>query len=117
MGMFKHYILPFLLLDKTKPSHRKILVLFLVDPHIRIISLANVPCQQWEWWAQQFEGQGPFWKFPTKMWNTIIHNVVEFSISIEESKESRLELMNERKVFIQRHDQKFTLETFSLCEH
>ncbi|KAJ3535176.1 hypothetical protein NMY22_g6606 [Coprinellus aureogranulatus] len=43
---------PFQLADKTRKGHLKILVLFLVDPNVRIISTANVPCQQMEWWKE-----------------------------------------------------------------
>jgi len=109
--------MPFQLLDGTKPGHRKILALFLVDPHIRIISSANVPCQQRAWWAQEIRGQELFRILPTELQNEIIRKVEEFPISIEEAKELRLELMEERKVFVQKHDQKFASETFSLCEH
>lgn len=44
--IFQHQVSPFELVDRSKPGHRKILALFLVDPHIRIISSANVPCQR-----------------------------------------------------------------------
>jgi hypothetical protein len=49
-NILQHRILPFKLADATKPGHRKILALFLVDPGIRIISTANVPPQQRDWW-------------------------------------------------------------------
>jgi hypothetical protein len=116
-NIFQHRVMPFQLLDGTKPGHRKILALFLVDPHIRIISSANVPCQQRAWWAQEIRGQELFRILPTELQNEIIRKVEEFPISIEEAKELRLELMEERKVFVQKHDQKFASETFSLCEH
>ncbi|KAL4770703.1 hypothetical protein BDW60DRAFT_208797 [Aspergillus nidulans var. acristatus] len=38
----QHRVSPFSLADPSKPGHRKILALFLVDPHRRIISSANV---------------------------------------------------------------------------
>ena len=40
-----------------------------------------------------------------------------FPISLEEAKTLRLELMDERKAFVARHDKKFAEATFSLCEH
>jgi Protein of unknown function (DUF4246) len=116
-NIFQHRVMPFQLQDGTKPGHRKILALFLVDPHIRIISSANVPCQQRAWWAQEIRGQEPFQILPTELQNEVIRKVEEFPISIEEAKELRLELMEERKVFVQKHDQRFASETFSLCEH
>ncbi|KAK7963383.1 hypothetical protein PG988_010357 [Apiospora saccharicola] len=35
----------------TKPGHRRFLALWLVDPHQRIVSTANIPPQQLDWWA------------------------------------------------------------------
>lgn len=40
---------PLSLEDRSKPGHRKILALFLVDPHRRIISSANVPLHRPDW--------------------------------------------------------------------
>jgi hypothetical protein len=37
------------LADKTKPGHCKILFLYLVDPHMRIVSTANIPPQREDW--------------------------------------------------------------------
>jgi hypothetical protein len=116
-NVFQHRVEPFELLDKSNPGHRKILALFLVDPHIRIISSANVPCQQRDWWAQSFMGHGQFRRLPAEMQAEIMSHVDDFPIGIEEAKELRLELMEERKAFVQRHEGQFTSEVFSLCEH
>jgi hypothetical protein len=37
--------------DQSEPGRCKILTLSLVDPHMRILSTANVPPQQMEWWT------------------------------------------------------------------
>lgn len=47
----QHCVEPFELGDKSRPGHRRILVLWLVDPHYRILSTANVPPQQRDWYA------------------------------------------------------------------
>ncbi|KAJ6184217.1 hypothetical protein N7519_005518 [Penicillium mononematosum] len=49
----QHRVSPFSLADNTKPGHRKILALFLVDPNLRIISSANVPPQDELWWKRK----------------------------------------------------------------
>ncbi|KAK4153505.1 hypothetical protein C8A00DRAFT_15264 [Chaetomidium leptoderma] len=42
--------------DETKPGHRRFIALWLVDPLQRIISTANVPPQQFDWWAEAVFG-------------------------------------------------------------
>lgn len=46
---------PFRLKDASKPGHRKILALLLVDPYLRIPSTAYVPPQQKEWWSEMVQ--------------------------------------------------------------
>lgn len=104
-NVFQHRVAPFELVDRTKPGHRKILALFLVDPHMKIISSANVPCQQREWFAQ--EGK-----------RTALSELGDgFLMGLERAKELRLELMEERKGFVTRNSEAFESESFSLCEH
>lgn len=47
---------PFSLIDKTRPGHRRFIALWLVDPYQRIISTANVPPQQQDWWFDSIVG-------------------------------------------------------------
>ncbi|KAK3339955.1 hypothetical protein B0T25DRAFT_365827 [Lasiosphaeria hispida] len=55
-NVFQHRVSPFSLQDRTKPGHRRFIALWLVDPHRRIISTANVPPQQLDWWAESVFG-------------------------------------------------------------
>ena len=50
-NVFHHRVSGFRLADPTKPCHRRFIALWLVDPQTRIISTANVPPQQAEWWS------------------------------------------------------------------
>lgn len=52
-NFFQHRVSGFRLRDPTKPGHRRFIALWLVDPYTRIISTANVPPQQAEWWAER----------------------------------------------------------------
>ncbi|KAI5194917.1 hypothetical protein E4T38_09326 [Aureobasidium subglaciale] len=52
-NVLQHRVLPSALEDPTKPGHSKILAWFLVDPHVKILSIANVPPQQHTWWAKE----------------------------------------------------------------
>jgi hypothetical protein len=55
-NVFHHRVSGFKLADPTKPGHRRFIALWLVDPLTRIISTANVPPQQAEWWADSVFG-------------------------------------------------------------
>ncbi|OJK04301.1 hypothetical protein ASPACDRAFT_73958 [Aspergillus aculeatus ATCC 16872] len=94
----QHRVAPFALADPTKPGHRKILALFLIDPHRRVISTANVPPQQAEWAGDQGA-------------------LAQGLMTMEEAKAYRLELMEERSVFQDKQNGAFETGSFSLCEH
>jgi hypothetical protein len=93
----QHRVSPFSLADPTKPGHRKILALFLVDPHRRIISSANVPPQRGDW----CEGKG----------------AAHGGMSMDEAKAYRLELMEERGMKSDQINYDFQQGEFCLCEH
>ncbi|KAG6848056.1 hypothetical protein H0H93_003797, partial [Arthromyces matolae] len=102
-NLLQHQVQPFRLADPTKPGHRKIVALFLVDPHIRIISTANVPPQQREWWSTNIRQKQPLsnlTSLPLEVQNHIFESVDDFPISLEEAKALRAELMDERKRFV-----------------
>jgi hypothetical protein len=103
--------------DPTKPGHRKILALFLVDPYVRVISTANVPCQRRDWWSREINDINALPGVPSNLQELIVGNVEEFPISMEEAKELRKELMRERKAFVRTVNDGFEMDTFSLCEH
>jgi hypothetical protein len=87
--------------DPTKPGHRKILALLLVDPFQRIISTARVPPQQREWWAEAVDGlEGKLDELPPELRHQVMTEVGDFPISLEEAKKVRDELMDERRAFV-----------------
>ncbi|KAH6839436.1 hypothetical protein B0I37DRAFT_400043 [Chaetomium sp. MPI-CAGE-AT-0009] len=55
-NVFQHRVSSFSLQDRTKPGHRRFIALWLVDPLLRIVSTANVPPQQFDWWAEAVFG-------------------------------------------------------------
>lgn len=118
-NLLQHQVQPFKLADPTRPGHRKILALFLVDPHIRIISTANVPCQQRDWWSRVIldDVEGPLTQLPPEIREKVIGDVEDFPISFETAKRLREELMEERKDFTLYQDQSFHRIQISLCEH
>ncbi|GAW13507.1 hypothetical protein ANO14919_028930 [Xylariales sp. No.14919] len=40
-----------------KPGHRGFITVWLVDPHIRIISTTNGPLEQQDWWVESIFGR------------------------------------------------------------
>lgn len=89
---------PFSLKDRSKPGHLKILTLFLVDPIIRIISTAHVPCQRRDWWENRVNEQSAIGGLPLELRDQIFQKVEsEFPFCVEEAKELRLKLIKERK--------------------
>lgn len=115
-NILQHQVQPFKLVDRTKPGHRKILALFLVDPNIKIVSSANVPCQRKDWWVEEIGG-GFDTVLPRELGDLVFGAVEDFPMGMEEAKEIRLKLMEERKASVSIQDQQFEEEIFSLCEH
>ena len=121
-NILQHRVQPFKLADPTKKGHRKILALFLVDPGIRVISTANVPPQQRDWWGEEVDkqvaGSGKaLGKLSAEIRDKVFGEVEDFPIGMEKAKELRLLLMEERKKYVTQHKTAFEKNYFSLCEH
>lgn len=54
---------------------------------------------------------------PKEVVDQIVEDVVDFPISLEEAKEIRLKLMEERKVYVDEVDEDFQSSKFAFCEH
>jgi hypothetical protein len=105
----QHQVSPFSLADPSKPGHRKILALFLVDPHTRIISSANVPPQR-EDWRPSTQNRG----FDAQQ---VLQGEGANSITMEEAKAYRIELMAERGLQSEKSNVAYQMGHFHLCEH
>jgi hypothetical protein len=117
-NVFQHRVGKFRLADPSKPGHRKIVALFLVDPHIPIISTANVPPQQRDWWLREVEGQcGRIGGLPRELVDLIGSQVDEFPIGVEEARELRVELMEERRGIDVDVEEAMADYEFNFCEH
>ncbi|MFD8820894.1 DUF4246 domain-containing protein [Streptomyces sp. NPDC059605] len=90
-NVLQHRVGSFRLADPTAPGYRKILAFFLVDPSERIVSTSDVPPQQP--WAETS------------------------TMTLEQAKEYREQLMQERKFFVDEHNYELYERPFSLCEH
>ncbi|MCQ4205950.1 DUF4246 domain-containing protein [Streptomyces longispororuber] len=90
-NVLQHRVSPFRLADPARPGHRKILAFFLVDPSETIVSTSDVPPQQ-PWAATS-------------------------TMTLDQAKSYREELMRERKFFVAEHNEQLYEREFSLCEH
>ncbi|MFJ4559921.1 DUF4246 domain-containing protein [Streptomyces massasporeus] len=90
-NVLQHRVGSFRLVDPTRPGHRKILAFFLVDPSETIVSTSDVPPQQ------------PWSETST--------------MTLEQAKGYREQLMQERKFFVDEHNEQLYEREFSLCEH
>ncbi|MFF3429730.1 DUF4246 domain-containing protein [Streptomyces sp. NPDC002602] len=90
-NILQHRVSSFRLTDTTRPGYRKILAFFLVDPSEKIVSTSDVPPQQ------------P-WSDASTM-------------TLEQAKSYREQLMRERKFFVDEHNEQLYEREFSLCEH
>jgi hypothetical protein len=115
---FQHRVGSFKLQDSTKPGHRKILALFLVAPSLPIISTANVPPQQRDWWLRELKtGGSKVSDLPTELIDMIGDGVDDFPIGLEEAKRIREELMAERGMMDQAVENVMAEWAFNFCEH
>ncbi|KAK2030999.1 hypothetical protein LX32DRAFT_614454 [Colletotrichum zoysiae] len=115
-NVYEHRVAPFELVDKTKPGHRKILALFLIDPAVPIISTANVPPQQCGWWEEGWMPDSPLAPLPSELTNMVFDHL-DFPISLEKAKKIREELMAERTGTNSREVSDHRTDYWTFCEH
>ncbi|KAM0398828.1 hypothetical protein ACHAPZ_007793 [Fusarium culmorum] len=146
-NVFHHRVSSFKLQDETKPGHRRFIALWLIDPHTRIINTGNVPPQQHGWWMERAFGNTENVPIPHPIATIVseaapdhlgIQAAVEkgrplpnelmemvkkeagecvMLMSLQEAKEHRLKLMEERSRSQTEVDWNWRSETYSFCEH
>ena len=95
-NVFQHTVSPFQLLDPSKPGHRRFLAVWLVDPRCRIISTANVPPQQQNWWVESALGsskiarQRSSAKLPAELVRLLQEKLVLDETDVDKLSEGRL---------------------------
>jgi hypothetical protein len=86
---------------------------------MRIISSANIPPQREDWGVErQRTVDGVLSsKLPVELQDMVRESLPNTFMTIDKAKEYRLELMEERGAYSQRHNREFESGEFSLCEH
>ena len=100
-------------MDPSRPGHHKTLALFLVDPFLRVIDTANVPLQQKDWWAGVIREKRKLGELPMELMQLVVDDVADFSISLEEAKKVREELMEERRAFVENVNAEYESKEFN----
>ncbi|KAK1765337.1 hypothetical protein QBC33DRAFT_545162 [Phialemonium atrogriseum] len=111
----QHSVGGFELRDAARPGHRRFVVLWLVDPHYRVCSTANVPPQRHDWWAERGLDTVRLGPLPQEVVDMVRRNVGEWPMGREEAEELRRELMRERTHMTEAVEERF--EQYNLCEH
>ncbi|KAH8809576.1 hypothetical protein DL96DRAFT_1821843 [Flagelloscypha sp. PMI_526] len=117
-NIYQHRISEFELLDPTKPGHRKIVALFLVDPNNSIPSATTVPPQQAAWFREKVhqDASSSIGALPAEIKDMIVTNI-DGLMTREEAEDIRLELMKERSTFVGEYNEEVMGFKFNFCEH
>lgn len=95
----QHQVQPFELQDESRPGHRKILAMFLVDPHRPMLSSATVPPQRRDWWADEVRAAGGLPMLQAELFDLTVDLIDDFPMSQEQADQIRLDLMEQRGMF------------------
>ncbi|KAM3512184.1 hypothetical protein MY11210_004172 [Beauveria gryllotalpidicola] len=116
-NILQHRVSPFRLKDASLPGHRKIVALFLVDPAIPIISTANVPPQQRDWWRNAKDGQGDVKGEPGSTLGGAASLADDGLMDSEEASRIMEELMAERTMHQDKTNHDLRELDWNFCEH
>src|ERR1700712_3362824 len=114
-NVLQHRVNPFKLVDSSKPGHRKILAMFLVDPHIRVLSTSKVPPQRADWWGPEVRKADQFEALPAEIFNNIVSGVSGLPMSWDDAVEIREKLMAERGALAKELNTMFEEVSIHLC--
>ncbi|KAL7941279.1 hypothetical protein V8C42DRAFT_335271 [Trichoderma barbatum] len=117
-NLLQHRVSSFRLRDPTRPGHRKILALFLVDPAIPILSTANVPPQQRHWWARETGVEKALAvRLPNELTQLILDDATGLPFDLNEAKSIRVDLMDERSMKQDSTEEELCRAGWNFCEH
>ncbi|KAJ6463040.1 hypothetical protein C8R47DRAFT_1157873, partial [Mycena vitilis] len=121
-NLYQHRVAPFRLTDPTKPGHRKILAIFLIDPSVEPVpSATTIPPQQADWAFDALEharsdSGSVFSCLPPELSDAIRERLPEMFMTRTAAEAYRLELMKERTRFVG-VDGGRLVRRFNMCEH
>lgn len=101
-NLYQHRVQPFNVENPTKPGHRKIFALFLVDPTQKVPSTTNIAPQQLEWVSEAMRcasQASAFGELPA--------DVNEGAMTRSEAEKYRRELVSERVASVKENDRAY----------
>jgi len=99
--------------NEGKRARRRIVVFFIVNPSVRIVSMKHVKPQQLNLLATEVQSSSIGTIFEANILEIILEYGKKGYFSLEEAKKHRLALMSERKYT----KQDWNIRTIELCEH
>ena len=103
-NIFQTLLMPFELMDKSKPGYVKLLIVHLIDPQRRMMSTSMVLPQRRDWWAEEVRRKiARLWRLPMEIWDRIVDSVEDYPVGFEEGKAIRQEFMAERAEYQKNH--------------
>ncbi|KAG8914553.1 hypothetical protein FRC00_012512, partial [Tulasnella sp. 408] len=111
-NIYQHHVSSFKLVDPTKPGHRKMVALFLVDPENRIPSTSDLSPNQRHWIHEAISetlAQHPHSKkiaLPAEVIDMVLDELDNL-MTLEEAQAYRLELLDEREAFMDILDEQY----------
>jgi hypothetical protein len=105
-NVYQRRVQPFELQDPTRPGHRKILSIFLIDPTQKVRSASDVAPQQRDWLIDTMRGAGKnslFSRLPDEILAMIAEQIDE-TMGRSDAENYREEFVAERTAFVERNN-------------
>ncbi|KAI0773250.1 hypothetical protein BD413DRAFT_540353 [Trametes elegans] len=116
-NVYQHRVTPFELADHSRPGHRKIIAFFLVDPLTTVHSTSCVPPHQARWYEEAVRSDQRLGILPPEILEHILGYVLKSTVTLDQAKADREELMKERAKFVINHNKEVFEAGFAMCEH
>ncbi|OJJ46005.1 hypothetical protein ASPZODRAFT_67184 [Penicilliopsis zonata CBS 506.65] len=113
----QHDTRPFRLVDPSREGHSRVMMIFLVDPNIRIISTANVPPQRMDWTKEAevlARADASLDQFPLATQDRIMNRHDGFPFTKQDAEEYRARMWKERRDFSLYHHVAFSSSVVDL---
>ncbi|RXW20319.1 hypothetical protein EST38_g5546 [Candolleomyces aberdarensis] len=117
-NILQNKVEPVTLQNIQQPGYRKMLILYLVDPNVRIISTAEVPWQRFSTWREEVtervlkpglrqQARVGLHRLPVELLELVFQEIEPSPMTMKEAKDVRTELIKERTQLVSEHTKVF----------